>query len=72
LDSQPPNKSITKILRIFYVLWIIKMKDLLHNVTNLDSLESLISDDKSTIREPDLQIFLDYFWVDSLEKLRWV
>ncbi len=70
LDSQPPNKSITKILWNFYLLWIISMWDLLSNVTNLDSLENLISDSKTVIRDDDKEELLTYFWVKSLENLK--
>jgi len=70
VDSQPPNKSITKILWNFYLLWIISMTDLLWNVTNLWSLESLLADQKSSIRADDLEELFNYYGVDSLEKLK--
>jgi len=70
LESNPPNKSMTKLLWYFYVLEIISMSDLLQNITNIGTLEAMLRDELKYVKandEKELSIFL---WVKSINDLK--
>jgi len=70
LESNPPNKSMTKLLWYFYVLWIIPITDLLQNITNIGTLEALLKDEIKYVKPSDIDELLVFLGVNKIDDLK--